>query len=322
MIHNQNSLPRVFKGIALFTPGGDLIYCIDPNKQAHWHIHLCIGLQEILDLPEPPHFLAPGYTATVDRWFEAKTQKIITSAEIYPAVQRYQPLLRVLFATEELVWQIAPWQEEYCNPMMLETYRHQFPQLWENHNLIVRSDPSHHNRQVNVPRIKTVNYGDRLITRQELSTAPTDFSPHSKLKTNNQEQIKEKASNISLPATFPTINQNTESGFTYQAEETFPSVLPSSSTRKNENGYVLRLFISSDNAAIEKTLTKIHQLLEEGLTYPYTLKVIDISKHPEQAENYHISAIPTLVRVWPKPIRRVVGKLDDVERVVQIISSI
>ncbi|MDJ0558735.1 MAG: circadian clock protein KaiB, partial [Microcystis sp. M53599_WE4] len=34
-------LPDIFKGIALFTPGGDLIYCIDPDKQTHWHLNLC-----------------------------------------------------------------------------------------------------------------------------------------------------------------------------------------------------------------------------------------------------------------------------------------
>ncbi|MGL5076307.1 MAG: circadian clock KaiB family protein, partial [Waterburya sp.] len=27
-----NVLPDIFKGIALFTPGGDLIYGIDPSK--------------------------------------------------------------------------------------------------------------------------------------------------------------------------------------------------------------------------------------------------------------------------------------------------
>ncbi|MFM7558989.1 MAG: circadian clock protein KaiB, partial [Cylindrospermopsis raciborskii] len=61
---DKPSLPQVFKGIALFTPGGDLIYCIDPSKQKRWHLHLCGVLQQILNLSEPPHFLVPCYTAT------------------------------------------------------------------------------------------------------------------------------------------------------------------------------------------------------------------------------------------------------------------
>ena len=296
MIHRQNSLPRLFKGIALFTPGGDLIYGIDNSKQAHWHIHLCLGLQQILSLSEPPHFLVPGYTATIDRWLEGQTQQIRTSAEIYPAVQRYQPLLRVLFETEDLVWQTVPWQEEYCSPIILESYRQQFPQLWENHNLIIRLDPNFHEHSGKLLRTRTIEPVVQLNQRHKLTTNVSFYT-----------RKTENGSETPLAQTSSTTDRDIQPA-------------PNSSENKN-SGYVLRLFISSDNAAVEKTLTKIHQLLEEGLVYPYTLKVIDISKNPEQAENYHISATPTLVRVWPQPVRRIVGKLDDFERVLQIISS-
>ncbi len=188
MIHNQTSLPRLFKGIALFTPGGDLIYGIDTSKQAHWHIHLCISLQQILGLSEPPHFLVPGYTATVDRWFDRRNQQITTSAEIYPAVKRYQPLLRVLFETEEVVWQTASWQEEYCNPMMLETYRHQFPQLWEDHNLIIRLDPSNQSPRSNTPKIETAGYFAQLSISSEQQNLPENISLNSQIKRRNQEE--------------------------------------------------------------------------------------------------------------------------------------
>lgn len=274
----------------MFTPGGDLIYGVYSSKQAHWHIHLCLGLQQILSLSEPPHFLVPGYTATVDRWLDAKTKQIVTSAEIYPAVKRYQPLLTTLFETEGVVWQTVPWQEEYCHPLILETYRDRFPQLWENHNLVIRLDP---------------NFDEQ--TEKIYSSTATNYYPRSpqytSLKTNKKAEITtESQSKISRsPIAYPASRDLRE---------------------LNNNGYVLRLFVSSDNVAIEKTLTKIYQLLEEGLVYPYTLKVIDISKHPEQAENYHISATPTLLRVWPEPVRRIVGQMDDFERVLQIISSV
>jgi circadian clock protein KaiB len=248
---HQLLLPQSFKGIALFTPGGDLIYGIDPNKQAHWHIHLCAGLQEILGLSEPPHFLVPGYTATVDRWLEPCNQQLITLGEVYPAIQRYIPLLAVMFETEEKVWQIAPWQEECCDPMIIETYRDRFPQLWEDHDLLVRFDPN-----------------------------------------NTYLDLKE-----------------------VNAEST---VFPTTPIKDN---YILRLFVAGNNKATEKTLASIHTLLEEGLAHPYTLKVIDIAQHPEQAEIHQVSATPTLVRVWPEPIRRIIGELNDLQRVLRIIST-
>lgn len=290
MINNQTSLPRLFKGIALFTPGGDLIYGIDSTKQTQWHIHLCLGLQQIFNLSEPPHFLVPAYTATVDRWLEKKTQQIRISAEIYPAVLRYQPLLQVLFETEEVVWQTVPWQEEYCYPLMIESYRHEFPQLWEDHNLIVRLDPNFNNRPKKVNQSKTAEYDSHLAVY-------------------SQSEKQKKKDNSEISSLLISSNSS---------EDIKPF---SNSSKNNGHGYVLCLFISNDNAAVEKTLTKIYQLLEEGLVYPYTLKVIDISKNPEKAENYHIAATPTLVRVWPQPVRRIVGQLDDFERVLQIISS-
>jgi circadian clock protein KaiB len=244
---NKLSTPQLFKGIALFTPGGDLIYCIDPSKQGRWHLHLCSALQEILDLPEPPHFLVPCYTATIDNWLDARTQQVRTFAEAYPAVIRHQALLNAVFGTGELVWQAAPWQEGLCDRMVLTTYRSSFGQLWEDHDLIVRLDLSEP-----VPKY-------------------------------NQPVIVQKKEAIT-------------------------------------QGYVLRLFVAGHSNSTERILQNLHELLERSLGHPYTLKVIDVLSHPEQAELNQVSATPTLVKVWPHPIRRIVGELDRVEKILQMLA--
>ncbi|NEO27994.1 MAG: circadian clock protein KaiB [Kamptonema sp. SIO4C4] len=256
MNSNKPELPSLFKGIALFTPAGDVIYGIDPSKQGRWHTHLCVGLQELLGLSEPPHFLIPGYTATIDRWIDPKTRKIRTLAEAYPPVRCYQPLLNTIFGTPNLQWQPATWQEESCEPLIVESYRSQFPQLWQEHDLLVSYD---------------------------------QLQDHSQ----SQKRLDEVTILPSYPITMT----------------------------HNPNNYVLRLFVSGDNATTEKTLKTVHQLLEAGLNFPYTLKVIDIFKHPEQAEANHVSATPTLVRAYPQPVRRIIGELDDTQRVLQIITT-
>ena len=134
--------PQVFKGIALFTPGGDLVYCIDVHKQVRWHLHLCAALQENLSLLELPHFLVPCYTATIDRWIDAQSQHIQTSAEVYPLVSRHQALLNAIFELGDLVWQPITQSLESCSPMVLASYRDQFPQLWENHDLVLQVEKS------------------------------------------------------------------------------------------------------------------------------------------------------------------------------------
>lgn len=239
-----------FKGIALFTPGGDVIYCIDPNKQDRWHLHLCAALQEILGLPEPPHFLVPCYTATIDLWRDPTTLEIRTIAEASPLTLRYQELLNVIFGQSNLVWQALP-RPEMCDPTVLITYRSQFPQLWETHDLVLRYEQA-----TSYPRL-----------------------------------ISEKAE--------PATSDTPRSG--------------------DPQGYVLRLFVSGNNAATERTLLSLHQLLEQALGQPYTLKVIDVFQHPEQAEADQVSATPTLVKVWPRPVRRVIGNLENVDQLIRLL---
>jgi circadian clock protein KaiB len=239
---------QLFKGIALFTPGGDLVYCIDPSKQGRWHLHLCAALQEILDLPEPPHFLVPCYTATIDYWLDPRSQQIQTFAEAYPAVMRHQAVLNAIFGTRDLIWQTAPWQEGLCDRLVLATYRSTFPQLWQDHDLIVRLDSGH----VTTPQSQ-------------------------------------------------------------------PKPLSIQSNPVNAEGYVLRLFVAGNSATNEQILQNLHELLERSLKHPYTLKVIDVLTHPEQAEIDQVSATPTLVKAWPYPIRRIVGNLDNVDKLLQVL---
>lgn len=233
----------------MFTPGGDLVYCIDPGKQERWHLNLCATLQEILELSEPPHFLVPCYTATLDRWLDSATRQMRTFAEAYPLVFRYRALLDAVFETQHINWQMAPLPEGVCDLALLATYRHQFPQLWESHDLVIRVESS---------------------------------------------PIERPESTPNLPGSFSQIYTQ---------------------------GYVLRLFVSSHSAATQQILENLHQLLEESLGYPYTLKVIDIFKHPEQAELDQVLATPTLVKVYPRPVRRIAGDLNDVDRVLQMLGA-
>jgi circadian clock protein KaiB len=245
--------PPLFKGIALFTPGGDLAYCIDPHKQDRWHLQLCAVLQDTLRLPEPPHFLVPFYTATVDRWLDPQTRQLRTFSEACPAVVRYRALLNTLFGLKHSVWDITPPPRSMGDLGVLIAYRNQFPQLWEDHDLAVRLDARD--------------------------------------------------------------SQNADTGLNSTV-----SWSPSS-TRQDSRGYVFRLFVSGHSVVTERILQNLHQLLETSLQQPYTLKVIDTHKHPDQAEAHQITATPTLVKVWPHPSRRVVGDLDNIVKLLQVLVS-
>lgn len=237
-----------FKGIALFTPGGDLAYCIDPYKSYRWHLQLCVAFQEALGLSEPPHFLVSCYTATLDCGVDPHTHTHHIFAEACPRVIKYQSLLNTVFGMKDLVWNIAATNPDICDLGVLQTYKQQFPELWDTHDLIIPVEaamPSHSNS---------------LTT---LAIAP-------------------------------------------------PSV--------ESQGYVLRLFVAGSSAATEQALTTLYEVLEHDFQEPYTLKVIDVQQHPEQAEYHQISATPTLMRVWPLPVKRLVGRLDDITKVRQTLN--
>lgn len=325
--------PQLFKGIALLTPGGDLIYGIDPTKQGHWHIHLCASLQEILKLPEPPHFLVPSYTATIDRWLDPRTQQLRQSAEVYPLVSRYQPLLNAVFGTGNLVWQVTQEGEGLYDPIMLETYRQQFPQLWENHDLIV-----HFER--NQRRADLYHYSEEAINATRQGKANSHFVHFRGLtkmeaygKDSIQEPDRDEAADQDAIAFSTSTGKDSKLGRLLAKEKAVyrtpprqvvnsePLLTKSTEAQTTSSGsFVLRLFVSGHSAATEQTLQSLHQLLETSLPYPYTLKIIDVFKHPEQAEANQISATPTLVRVWPQPVRRLVGDLTNIERVLRILS--
>ena len=280
------SFPKLFKGIALFTPGGDLIYCIDPTKQQRWHLQLCAGLQEILALSEPPHFLVPCYTATIDCWLNPRTQQVQIFAEAYPLVLRHQALLSAVFEMGDLVWQAAPWLEGLCDPLALATYRSVFPQLWEARDLIVRFE--------------------HPATRSQLGTKPTP-AENTLLATELTHSSRSSAS--PLGRNFPL------------GVRPKPPLL-SEPQQPEKLGYVLRLFVAGHSVHTERTLQTLHQLLEQSLRHPYTLTVVDVFKHPEQAEADQVSATPTLVKVWPPPMRRLVGNLDNSAKILQLLVSL
>ena len=81
---------------------------------------------------------------------------------------------------------------------------------------------------------------------------------------------------------------------------------------------LLALGVAGQTPTTEKILENLRDLLEKNLSQPYTLKVVDVLANPEQAEADQVSATPTLVKVWPQPVRRIVG-LESMEKILRML---
>jgi circadian clock protein KaiB len=84
---------------------------------------------------------------------------------------------------------------------------------------------------------------------------------------------------------------------------------------ENEN-YVLRLYVTGSTSRSLRAIDNLRRICEEHLKGRYDLEVVDVYQQPELAEGLQIIAAPTLIKQLPLPLRRMVGDLSDVERVL------
>lgn len=80
--------------------------------------------------------------------------------------------------------------------------------------------------------------------------------------------------------------------------------------------YLLRLFISGRTARSEQCIANLRMVCEKDLEGVYDLEVIDVLERPQLAEDEKILATPTLIKILPPPVRRLIGDLSDREKVL------
>ena len=80
--------------------------------------------------------------------------------------------------------------------------------------------------------------------------------------------------------------------------------------------YLLRLYVSRSTAKSKLAIENIQNVCEQYLKGRYDLEVIDIHQHPALARDEQIVAVPTLIKKLPAPLRRLVGDMSDLHRVL------
>ncbi len=99
---------------------------------------------------------------------------------------------------------------------------------------------------------------------------------------------------------------------------------PTDSTEKFEKAleeaqharHLLRLYVAGNTPASTRAIINIREICETHLKGRYQLEVIDIYQQPELAKSQQIIATPTLIKMLPPPLRRVIGDLSRTERIL------
>lgn len=86
--------------------------------------------------------------------------------------------------------------------------------------------------------------------------------------------------------------------------------------KKKSDGWMLRLYVAGQTPKSLTAFANLKRLCEQHLENQYEIEVIDLVQQPQLAASDQIVALPTLVRRLPAPIKRIVGDLSNMDRVL------
>ena len=80
--------------------------------------------------------------------------------------------------------------------------------------------------------------------------------------------------------------------------------------------FKLRLYVAGQTPKSILAFANLKTLCEQHLKDRYQIEVIDLLENPQMARGNQIVAVPTLVRVLPNSVRKIIGDLSDTDRVL------
>ena len=90
-------------------------------------------------------------------------------------------------------------------------------------------------------------------------------------------------------------------------------------TDQQAGKYSLCLYIAGATPRSMRAVANLKKICNEHFPDRYTLEVIDLYQQPQLAEGEQIIAVPTLIKKSPPPVRRIVGDLSDMARVLAVL---
>jgi circadian clock protein KaiB len=80
--------------------------------------------------------------------------------------------------------------------------------------------------------------------------------------------------------------------------------------------YQLRLVIAGNTDRSRRAIENLRQACRQYLGNTADIEIIDIYQQPDRAKDYDVVAAPTLVKLLPLPVRRIVGDLSRQDRLL------
>jgi circadian clock protein KaiB len=84
---------------------------------------------------------------------------------------------------------------------------------------------------------------------------------------------------------------------------------------------VLRLYVAGNAPNSVRAISNARAVCEAHFATDYELEIVDLLEHPQRALSDGVIVTPTLIRLLPLPVQRVVGTLNDAERLLLVLGG-
>jgi len=86
-------------------------------------------------------------------------------------------------------------------------------------------------------------------------------------------------------------------------------------------GLRLRLYVAGGAPNSLRAIANCRAICDEHFASGHELEIVDLLEHPKRAVADGIIVTPTLLKLTPLPVRRVIGSLSDTSQVLLVLSG-
>ena len=90
-------------------------------------------------------------------------------------------------------------------------------------------------------------------------------------------------------------------------------------TRKSP--LVLRLYVAGDAPNSKRAIANVKAICDQHFASAHKLEIVDLLQNAEEALADGIVVTPTLLKLLPLPVQRLIGNLSDTDQVVLTLGS-
>ncbi|HBE20036.1 MAG TPA: thiol-disulfide isomerase [Cyanobacteria bacterium UBA11149] len=86
--------------------------------------------------------------------------------------------------------------------------------------------------------------------------------------------------------------------------------------QRDNRHYYFRLYIAGMTPRSLRAIENIKKICDDYINGGYRLEIIDVYQQPGLGKKDNIVAVPTLVKILPTPLQRIVGDMSHTEEIV------